>query len=85
MVDDNLWVVVVVMDDDFRIVNIMVNDDFWVIREVASHDFRVDLIVTPNEVIECRRSQRPAGIYWESLTAQKIDSIPLLKASATAR
>ncbi|MFF0655469.1 5-formyltetrahydrofolate cyclo-ligase [Micromonospora tulbaghiae] len=51
----------------------------------SSHDFRVDLIVTPDEVIECRRSQRPAGIYWESLTAQKIDSIPLLKASATAR
>ncbi|MET7470636.1 5-formyltetrahydrofolate cyclo-ligase [Micromonospora sp. NPDC005686] len=49
----------------------------------SSHDFRVDLIVTPDEMIECRRTQRPAGIYWESLSVQKIDSIPALRASAT--
>ncbi|WP_431875215.1 5-formyltetrahydrofolate cyclo-ligase [Micromonospora marina] len=50
----------------------------------SSHDFRVDLIVTPDEVIECHRSQRPAGIYWESLSAQKIDSIPVLRASSAS-
>ncbi|WP_229400259.1 5-formyltetrahydrofolate cyclo-ligase [Micromonospora okii] len=51
----------------------------------ASHDFSLDLIITPNEVVECRRRQRPGGIYWESLSAQKIDAIPVLKASATPR
>jgi 5-formyltetrahydrofolate cyclo-ligase len=50
----------------------------------SSHDFGVDLIVTPNEVIECRRRQRPTGIHWESLSAQKIDAIPILKASSTS-
>jgi 5-formyltetrahydrofolate cyclo-ligase len=47
----------------------------------SSHDFGVDLIVTPDEVIECRRRPRPTGIYWESLSTQKIDAIPALKAA----
>ncbi|SCE69105.1 5-formyltetrahydrofolate cyclo-ligase family protein [Micromonospora matsumotoense] len=51
----------------------------------SSHDFGMDLIVTPDEVIECRRRPRPTGIYWESLSAQKIDAIPFLKASAASR
>ncbi|MEU8188117.1 5-formyltetrahydrofolate cyclo-ligase [Micromonospora carbonacea] len=50
----------------------------------SSHDFGLDLIVTPDEVIECRRRQRPTGIYWDSLSAQKIDAIPVLKASAAS-
>ncbi|MEU1603380.1 5-formyltetrahydrofolate cyclo-ligase [Micromonospora matsumotoense] len=50
----------------------------------SSHDFGLDLIITPDEVIECRRRQRPTGIYWESLSAQKIDAIPVLKASTTS-
>ncbi|GGL96852.1 5-formyltetrahydrofolate cyclo-ligase [Micromonospora yangpuensis] len=50
----------------------------------SSHDFGLDLIVTPNEVIECRRRQRPTGIYWNSLSAKKIDAIPVLKASSPA-
>ncbi|GHJ06567.1 5-formyltetrahydrofolate cyclo-ligase [Micromonospora humidisoli] len=50
----------------------------------SSHDFGLDLIITPDEVIECRRRQRPTGIYWDSLSAQKIDAIPVLKASTTS-
>ncbi|MGC4805729.1 5-formyltetrahydrofolate cyclo-ligase [Micromonospora sp. DT233] len=50
----------------------------------SSHDFGLDLIITPVEVIECRRRQRPTGIYWESLSGPKIDAIPVLKASAVS-
>jgi 5-formyltetrahydrofolate cyclo-ligase len=31
----------------------------------TEHDFRADLIVTPEEVIRCRRARRPAGIILE--------------------
>ncbi|MFI7251318.1 5-formyltetrahydrofolate cyclo-ligase [Micromonospora chalcea] len=44
----------------------------------SSHDFSVDLIVTPDEVIECRPRQRPTGISWGSLSQQKIEAIPTL-------
>jgi 5-formyltetrahydrofolate cyclo-ligase len=33
----------------------------------TSHDFRVDLIVTPDEVIWCAEPHRPPGILWEHL------------------
>lgn len=48
---------------------------------VTGHDFRLDLIVTPDRVIRCRRGRgrRPAtGIRWHELTEEKIASIPLL-------
>lgn len=47
----------------------------------AAHDAPVDLVVTPERVIDCRgaRPERPAaGILWESLTEAKIAAIPLL-------
>jgi len=46
----------------------------------ADHDVGLDLIVTPERVIEVhRRSHRPAGaIRWEELTEEKIGAIPLL-------
>jgi 5-formyltetrahydrofolate cyclo-ligase len=47
----------------------------------AGHDTVVDLIVTPERVIDCRprRGPRPApGIRWEDLTEEKIAAIPLL-------
>jgi 5-formyltetrahydrofolate cyclo-ligase len=44
----------------------------------TAHDFRLDLIVTPDETIACKPSERPAGIIWDHLTASKIDSIPAL-------
>lgn len=47
------------------------------------HDAPVDLVVTPDRVIDCRerRGPRPAcGIRWDELTEEKIDAIPLLRA-----
>lgn len=45
----------------------------------TDHDFSVDLIVTPNEIIECGPPRRPPGLVWEHLEQEKIESIPLLK------
>jgi 5-formyltetrahydrofolate cyclo-ligase len=49
----------------------------------TDHDVPVDLVITPERIIDCRRSRgsRPAGgIHWSSLTDEKIASIPLLAA-----
>ncbi|MDY7106543.1 MAG: 5-formyltetrahydrofolate cyclo-ligase [Actinomycetota bacterium] len=46
----------------------------------TSHDFRVDLIVTPDEVIRCPRVARPPGIVWADLDDDKIAAIPVLAA-----
>lgn len=48
----------------------------------SQHDFRVDIIVTPDEVIQCRTSPRPRGIYWDHLSAEKIAAIPALQSLA---
>jgi 5-formyltetrahydrofolate cyclo-ligase len=48
---------------------------------MTAHDFRLDLIVTPSQVISCRQrpgKRRKPGIRWEELTDEKIDAIPLL-------
>jgi 5-formyltetrahydrofolate cyclo-ligase len=48
---------------------------------VTGHDVLVDLIVTPERVIDCRRRhgpRRPASICWDDLTEEKIAAIPLL-------
>jgi 5-formyltetrahydrofolate cyclo-ligase len=50
---------------------------------VTGHDVLVDLIVTPERVIDCRRRhgpRRPASICWDDLTEEKIAAIPLLSA-----
>jgi len=50
---------------------------------MTGHDVPVDLIVTPERVIDCRavRGSRPqAGIIWGDLTEEKIAAIPLLAA-----
>jgi 5-formyltetrahydrofolate cyclo-ligase len=46
----------------------------------TEHDFRVDLIVTPDEVIECDRARRPPGVLWDHLDDVKIGEIPALAA-----
>jgi 5-formyltetrahydrofolate cyclo-ligase len=48
---------------------------------VTRHDVPVDLVVTPDRIIDSRKahSDRPAaGIHWEDLTEEKIAAIPLL-------
>jgi 5-formyltetrahydrofolate cyclo-ligase len=50
----------------------------------VAHDVPLDLIFTPERVIDCRsaRAERPlGGIRWTELTPEKIASIPLLRAS----
>ncbi|MCW2717557.1 5-formyltetrahydrofolate cyclo-ligase [Pseudonocardia sp.] len=47
----------------------------------AAHDAPVDLVVTPDRVLDCRgrRGERPTdGIRWSELTEEKIAAIPLL-------
>jgi 5-formyltetrahydrofolate cyclo-ligase len=44
----------------------------------TAHDFRVDLIVTPDEVIRCRRAHRPRGILVSHLSQEMAAAIPVL-------
>jgi 5-formyltetrahydrofolate cyclo-ligase len=53
----------------------------------TAHDVPVDLVVTPDRVIDCRsrRGGRPTGgIRWSELTDEKIAAIPLLAAYRAA-
>jgi 5-formyltetrahydrofolate cyclo-ligase len=45
---------------------------------MADHDIHLDLIVTPERVIECPRRERDARIRWKALSEEKIAAIPLL-------
>jgi hypothetical protein len=51
----------------------------------TEHDFRVDLIVTPDEVIACGAPRRPPGLMWEQLDAAKIAAIPALASLVPGR
>jgi 5-formyltetrahydrofolate cyclo-ligase len=42
------------------------------------HDFRVDLIVTPERVIQCDTPKRPAGLNWRTLSKEQVAAIPTL-------
>jgi 5-formyltetrahydrofolate cyclo-ligase len=48
----------------------------------TSHDFRVDLVVTPEEVIRCRRAHRPRGIIASHLPPDAATHIPVLAGRA---
>jgi 5-formyltetrahydrofolate cyclo-ligase len=53
----------------------------------TAHDVPVDLVVTPERVVDCRprRGPRPGGgIRWDELTDEKIAAIPLLAALRAA-
>jgi 5-formyltetrahydrofolate cyclo-ligase len=53
---------------------------------LTAHDVPVDLIVTPDRVIDCRPRLGPrsaAEIRWADLTEEKIAAIPLLAARRT--
>ncbi|MDP8992828.1 MAG: 5-formyltetrahydrofolate cyclo-ligase [Actinomycetota bacterium] len=49
---------------------------------VTAHDFALDLIVTPERVVDCRRAgegrRKSPGIRWDELTEEKVASIPVL-------
>jgi 5-formyltetrahydrofolate cyclo-ligase len=47
----------------------------------TAHDFRVDIVVTPDEVVRTGAPRRPPGIIWDHLDDDTIDSIPVLAAS----
>ena len=53
----------------------------------TEHDFRVDIIVTPEEVIATKspRDRRPKGIVWSDLVDEKVASIPVLAEMAKQR
>ena len=46
----------------------------------TEHDFRVDVIVTPEEVIRTGGGNRPPGILWTHLDDAKIEAVPVLAA-----
>jgi 5-formyltetrahydrofolate cyclo-ligase len=55
---------------------------------LTAHDVPVDLIVTPERIIDCRPRHGPraaAAIRWEDLTEEKIAAIPLLAAQRERR
>jgi 5-formyltetrahydrofolate cyclo-ligase len=70
-----------VIDEDTTIVttvhSLQVSDDDL---PETGHDFRVDIIVTPDEVIRCRKRKRSSGIVWDHLSPDKIAAIPALAA-----
>jgi 5-formyltetrahydrofolate cyclo-ligase len=52
-------------------------DEFLPMRP---HDLSLDLIVTSEEVVFCRRTMpRPEGVLWDILPRERIDEIPILK------
>jgi 5-formyltetrahydrofolate cyclo-ligase len=56
---------------------------------LTGHDVPVDLVVTPERVIDARgrpgRAVPVPGIAWDDLTEAKIAAIPLLAALRAAR
>jgi len=55
---------------------------------LTGHDVPLDLVVTPERVIDCRSRHGPrpaAGIRWEDLTKEKIAAIPVLSAQRARR
>jgi 5-formyltetrahydrofolate cyclo-ligase len=46
----------------------------------TEHDFRVDIVVTPDEVVRTGTRRRSPGIIWEHLDDEAITAIPVLAA-----
>ena len=47
----------------------------------TGHDLRVDVIVTPDEVIRAPRRPRPPGLLWDHLDEDRRAAIPVLRGS----
>jgi len=46
----------------------------------TTHDFRVDIVVTPDEVIRTGARRRSPGVIWDHLDDEAIEAIPVLAA-----
>lgn len=47
---------------------------------MLEHDVPLDLIYTPSNFIEVKRQRKkPVGVYWNLLSHEQVESIPLLK------
>jgi 5-formyltetrahydrofolate cyclo-ligase len=51
----------------------------------TAHDYSVDMIVTPEEIIQCGSPRRPQGLVWDHLEPEKIAAIPVLRSKAPNR
>ena len=48
--------------------------------EPDRHDVPLDLVVTPTRTVETNAvADRPNGLYWDDITAEKIEEIPVLQ------
>jgi 5-formyltetrahydrofolate cyclo-ligase len=54
---------------------------------MTEHDIPLDAIITPDGVVSINKSRypRPRGIYWQFLSEEKIDEIPILKCERNIR
>ena len=46
----------------------------------TAHDFRIDIIVTPDDVVRTDARRRSPGVIWEHLDDDTIEAIPVLAA-----
>lgn len=46
----------------------------------TDHDFRVDLVVTPDGVVECGARRRRRGLLWDHLDDDKVAAVPAVAA-----
>jgi 5-formyltetrahydrofolate cyclo-ligase len=51
----------------------------------TAHDFRVDIVVTPDDVVRTPARRRSPGVLWEHLDDETIEAIPVLAARRTRR
>jgi 5-formyltetrahydrofolate cyclo-ligase len=48
--------------------------------EIAPYDLPMDYVITPSRVLSIsRKREKPVGIYWDFITPEKINEIPILK------
>ncbi len=55
---------------------LQVREEDW---EADAHDVPMDLVVTPNRIVETDRTGKPEGIEWSALEDDRIDEIPVLR------
>jgi len=56
---------------DLQVVEYRLPQDPW--------DVPIDIVATPTRIIRCDRGPRPKGIFWDKLSKDKLNDIPLLR------